>query len=155
MAEERFSFAGRSFRMIGLRTIENDFTSMNLIRGARLDAVEVGDDEPPEDFAARLYERAIADEQVFSLLGCMLIPEELNDLSWTKLVMAQTADHLRTVNDIDEKRQIQRAVVSMIAGFFRSGLASLRTSRRSSSRPEVEAQPSSETGAASTTATGS
>lgn len=154
MAEERFTLAGREFRTIVRRTIENDFTCMGLIRGARLDTLVMQEGEAAENFAMRLYEEAIADGKVFELLGCMLIAADLEDVAWTPRVMAQTAAHLRTVTEEAEKRQIQAGIVSMITGFFQNGLASLRISRSSSSRPEVEAQPSSRTGATSTTATG-
>jgi hypothetical protein len=150
-----YSFANRKFRTILRRTIENDFTCMNLIRGARLDTLVVAENESPEDFAARLFSAAIADGQVFNLLGCLLIPVELEDGDWTLKVMRATGDHLRTVVDDVEKRQIQAGIISMVTGFFRSGLASLQTSRTSSSPSGVEAQPNSATGATSTTATGS
>lgn len=154
MAEQTYTFAGRQYRAIARRTIENDFTCMGLIRAARLDALVMEEGESPEDFAMRMYERAVASPEVWELLGCVLIPAEIDDLAWTKALMKASANALRQVTEPAEKRQIQTSVVGMITGFFQNGLASIRISRRSSSLPEVEAQPNSGTEASSISGTG-
>jgi hypothetical protein len=155
LEQQTFTFAGRQYRTIVRRTIENDFTCMSLIRGARLDTLVMEDGEAPEDFAVRMYERAVGSADVFRLLGCMLVPAEVDDLDWTKPHMEATAAALRRVVEPAEKRQIQTTVVGMISGFFHNGLTSLRLSRKSSSPPEAEAQPSSETEGNSISGTGS
>lgn len=155
MDEQVFTFAGRQYRQIVRRTIENDFTCMALIRGARLDTLVMEDGEEPADFAVRMYEQAVGTADVFKLLGCLMLPAEVDDLDWTKEQMAATAAALKRVVEPDEKRQIQTTVVGMISGFFHSGLTSLRLSRKSSSPSKADPQPTSATGASSTSETGS
>jgi hypothetical protein len=152
---EEYTFAGRKFRAVRRRTIQNDVACMGLIRGARLDTVVIEEGETPEAFSTRLLDRALCDGNVFSLLGAVLIPAEIEDEDWTPLVMQATAAHLGRVADEAEKRQLMTATVHMITGFFQSGLASLRTSPRSSSQSTAEAQPISEIGEVTTMGTGS
>ena len=153
--EQTYTFAGQQYRSIVRRTIENDFTCMSLIRGARLDTLVMEEGEAAEDFAVRVYEQAVGSADVFSLLGCMLIPAQVDDLDWTKEHMRATAAALKRVAEPAEKRQIQTTVVGMISGFFQNGLTSLRLSRKSSSPSGAETQPSSETGESSTLGIGS
>ena len=153
--QQTVTFAGREFHGIRVRTMENDFHTMRIMRAARLDTCVMQEGEAADDFASRLYGQAIGSPEVFDLLGCMLSPVESEDTAWTPATMKATADHLRRITEPAEKEIIQGAIVSMIAGFFQYGLASLKISPKSSSPLAADARPNSGTEGTATTATGS
>ena len=86
-----------------------------------------------------LLDRVILGGYALRLLGGLLLPEGMNPREWTPEVAAGITAHLELLTDREEKNQIRPLVASMLAGFFTSGLASLRTSSASSSATKGEA----------------
>jgi hypothetical protein len=155
MNEKTFQFDGAAYRVLERRTMENDTTCMGLIRSARLDAVILEEGEAAEDFAARMVFKAMTASELYDLLGCLMVPAAMADLDWTPDIMRSTGAALRKVSDEAEKRQLTSLVLGLVNGFFRGGLLSLRTSRKSLSTPGVGEQPISEIAANGISATGS
>lgn len=148
---ERIELGGRIFTPVKNSTIEHDFWLMGHIRAAGLDQVRVEEGENPDEFVMRLLREAINSGRVFLLLGGLMIQEGTPPDKWTPVLAKETAEFLKKLTAPEDKARIQQQVVSMLIGFFETGLASLRTSRRFSGK---EAQPVSGNGAHTTTATG-
>jgi hypothetical protein len=129
---EKIKIGGRTFVQVTNSTIEHDFWLMAHIRGAGLDRIAIGENEPPEDFAVRLLNDVISSGRVFPILGGLFLPEKISSLDWTPEVAEETAAYLKKVSDPDDKALIQQQVISLLLSFFQSGLASLTISRRSS-----------------------
>jgi hypothetical protein len=144
---------GRTFTAVKDSTIEHDFWLMAHIRGAGLDRIEIGLNEPPEDFAVRFLSEVISSGRVFPILGGLFLPEDVSPLAWTPAVAAETEAFLKKISDPADKAVIQQQVVSLLLSFFQNGLASFTISRRSSTTAP-EAAPDSGSGDRQITGTG-
>ena len=125
------ALGGREYRPLLLSNIAHDCWTMSQIRSAGLDQVSMGLDETPEDFARRLVGLIVQTKRIFLLLGGLLIPNDMKDLQWTEELAEQTAAHLQTVTDLEEKKLLMSEIAGLVASFFGDGLTSLTTFRRS------------------------
>ncbi len=103
-----------------------------LAMAAGVDKVEIIPDEPVEAYAERMLRAVWPSGKLLDLLGGLLLPEGLDPREWTPAVAADIAKHLRQLVEPDDKEKAHRLLGDMLAGFFRSGSASLKTSPTSS-----------------------
>jgi hypothetical protein len=125
---------GRRWKPLTKSTIEHDFTTMRHIREAGLNDLRKGAEESYEDYAVRLLHEIIGSGKAFILLGCFLVPEGTQDEQWTAQLADQTAEFMRTLTSDEDKGNVQMAVISMLNGFFLSGLRFERSIRTASSQ---------------------
>lgn len=148
---EKIEIGGRTYVPVKNSTIEHDFWLMGQIRATGLDEVHVRPEEKPEDFALRLLRDVINSGRVFLLLGGLLIPEGVAFEDWTPELAEKTAETLKKLTAPDDKEKVREQVLSLLIGFFETGLACLTTSRSFS---PGQGKPGSGSGARGTTATG-
>jgi hypothetical protein len=148
---EKIELGGRTYVPVKNSTIEHDFWLMGQIRAAGLDEVHVRPDERPEDFAVRLLRDVINSGRVFLLLGGLLIPEGVASEDWTPEIAEDTAGTLKKLTTPDDKEKVREQVISLLIGFFETGLACLTTSRSFS---PAQGRPGSGSEEHGTTATG-
>lgn len=133
------TLGGRQYRPIHTSTLEHDIAMMLAVRTAGLGEMTLGEGESPGEFAHRIFISLLESGQAFDVLGCLLIPVEIEDVNWTRAIGEQTAAAMRALTDTDEKRSIQSQMVSMVIGFFQSGLTRLTISPSSLPAEKVSA----------------
>ena len=136
----------RKFRTIENSTVEHDFTAIQLLGKAGLDAAAKREDESYDDFAVRLMSQIISSGHAFDLVSAFIIPEELADHDWTPKIGVDTAAFIRKLSAQEDKVQIRQLVVTLLAGFSQAGMLSFAASTDASPaaapRPAVEATTS-------------
>jgi hypothetical protein len=132
---EKIELGGRVYVPVKNSTIEHDFWLMGQIRAAGLDEVHVRPDERPEDFALRLLRDVINSGRIFLLLGGLLIPASATSEDWTPELAVETAGALKKLTAPEDKEKLKEQVISLLIGFFETGLACLTTSRNFSQEP--------------------
>jgi hypothetical protein len=138
---EVFSLGGRRFVPIGESTIEHDFNISALLRGARLDEFTAPAGSSPEAIATEILDRVLQSGKAFEILGCLLLPEGMKAEDWTPALGAETADQLRGLTAREDKAVITALTVSLIIGFFESGLGLRESSPTSSVQPDERTRP--------------
>jgi hypothetical protein len=148
---------GREFDVIDSGTIEWDVTLLNLLSACGLADVTMHDGEDAEGLALRVYRTLMSSGSVFEILGCVLIERNESPLEWNPHKMADTASFIRKLHAPEDKAAITSQITSLVAGFFRQGLLSVRTSPSFSTRLNgaTETQPANPLEASSTPSSGS
>ena len=136
---ESIELGKRKFRAIEVSTLEHDFTVMQLLAKAGLDAAAQQEGESYDDFAVRVMSEAIGSGNAFDLIGAFIIPEGTSDLDWTPRTGIDTAHFVRKLTAQEDKLQIRQLVVTLLAGFSQAGLLSFAASTNAS--PEEPAAP--------------
>ncbi|WP_263418670.1 hypothetical protein [Terriglobus albidus] len=123
---------GRKYKHIGESTLRHDiFTEAQMLK-AGVSRMELMPGESADEFAQRLLRTAYANTDIFLLLGCLLIPEEMKSLDWTEETAKETALFLGAVVDKEDKLTVRAQVVSAFQGFIEAGLVSLTLSASAS-----------------------
>ena len=122
---------GRRFLPLIDGNLAHDLEVLALKVEAGISELEVRDGEAPEDFIVRIQDELWRSRKVLQLLGCLLIPEELDPDKWTPQDAEDTARFLGTVKGTD-KAKAGPLVLDLILHFFESGMLSFWTSRSSS-----------------------
>lgn len=148
-----FKLGGRAFVPMKDGTLENDFTTMDLYRGAGLAELAPIPGEVMEVFAERLLATAIHSGKVYDILGCLLLPVDMPPESWTPEVGRATAAFIKTVSAPEEKALVRSLVASLLISFLGNGPAFLKTFPKSSEKT-MEGARAGETGEFAGTATG-
>lgn len=128
MSDDLIRLGGRDFQPVVNSTIEHDYWLMARIRRAGLDRVTINPGEVPDEFVIRVLRETIDSGQVFELLGGMLMPADKLGADWTPDMAQATGEFLKGLTKPDDKQIVNASVMSMLSGFFESGLASLVTS---------------------------
>jgi hypothetical protein len=146
---------GREFDVIASGTIEWDVTLLNLLQSCGLADVTLHMGETAEDLAMRVYRTLMSSGAVFEILGCVLMPAGEDPFKWTPALMKTTASFIRGLHEQVDKDAITSQINSLVAGFFRQGLLSVRTFPSFSTRPNgataSEMQPGNSLEGTSTT----
>lgn len=132
---------GKAFQQIKNSTFEHDAWLMRVMNESGINRIAMREGETPEQLAQRYTEEAIGNPSILKLFGGVLIPAEIHHENWTPEIAAATSEFISKITDPDSKRLLFSQVASMVADFFLSGVAALRTSPRSSA---VAAAPGSE-----------
>jgi len=139
---EIIELGGKGFRAIENRTVELDFTIMQLLVQCGLDKVSQAEGEGAEDFAMRIFSSVMASGKSFDLLGAFLIPAEIPDLDWTPDLGLTTRQFIAKIADPADKLLVRNALVTMLLSFSMAGLFSWADSRKSSSAETAADRPS-------------
>lgn len=85
MSENTIIIRGRKYKHLnGPTTMRHDvFTEAQMLK-AGISRMELLPGEDAESFAQRILRTAYANTDVFLLLGCLMIPAELEPLAWTE-----------------------------------------------------------------------
>lgn len=134
--------AGKEFHTVTNATFEHDTYVMRKLGRTGLE-FEMKEGETPEQFAARLSFELMAHELLFDLIGGFIMPADKTGAEWTPEIAKETAKHCKALTDEDDKRAIRAQVVSMVTGFFVSGLVSILIFPKSSSPNEQTQQTQS------------
>ncbi len=135
---EKHVLGGRTFLSVSESTVEHDLYFHALVGRAGL-RFEKGDEESPEDFAARILDELVQSGQTLDLLGCLLVPEDVGVDGWTPEEARKTSAFIGQLRGEADKARVRSLVLSLLIGFFGCGLASVWTSpRSSSSRPAAD-----------------
>jgi hypothetical protein len=118
---------GRDFDVIESGTIEWDVTLLNLLSACGLAEVTMHAGEDAEGLALRVYRTLMSSGSVFEILGCVLIDHGESALDWNPHKMGDTAAFIRKLHAPEDKAAITSQITSLVAGFFRQGLLSIRT----------------------------
>jgi hypothetical protein len=138
---EIIELGGRKFRAIINSTVEHDFTVMQLLAKAGLDAAAQQEGESYDDFAVRLMSQVIGSGQAFDLIGAFIVPDAIADPEWVPQTGIDTAAFARKLTAPDDKLQIRQLVVTLLAGFSQAGLLSFAVSRDASTEETAAPRP--------------
>jgi hypothetical protein len=134
--EEIHVLGGRPFVALTETTVEHDLYFHGLAGRAGL-RFEKWEEESAEEFAGRILEEVIQSGQTLDLLGCLLVPKEIGVEGWSPEEGRKTAAFIGQLRGDEDKARVRALILSLLIGFFGCGLASIRTSPRSSSgRPD-------------------
>jgi len=147
-AAENIRLGGREFRPVVDATIEHDYWLMGLIRRAGIDQVVKEEGESPDEFALRLMRELINSGQAFAILSGVMMPADKEVCDWTPAMAGETAAFLKRLTAPEDKAALNACTASLLSGFFANGLATLKTSQRSTSNePGPRETESAETAA--------
>lgn len=124
---DTFTLGGRLFKLTANSTIEHDYLTMDCIRAAGLDVLQMGADQHPEDFVRELLHQVHKSGQLFPLLAHLILPAEVAGKDWTPAVALTTAAFIKQLTSDADKQTVRDQVVAMLISFFQNGLVSLRT----------------------------
>lgn len=125
---------GRTFTRLEDGTVEHDFWMMAQIREAGLHAIEFEPGSDVGEVVEELLGRCLASGKAILLLSGLLLPEGMAPEEWEPEVAQDIAAHIGKITAADEKAKLKPLIASMLIGFFKTGLASLKTSLKSSSQ---------------------
>lgn len=118
---EKITIGGRTFTALEETTVEHDHWVMALLREAGIDVALRQPEEPAEAYARRLLSIALASGKTCLFLGGMLMPEDAA-APWSPALAEETARFLSGLTAPEDKEQINRLIVLLIADFFAAGL---------------------------------
>lgn len=113
--------------------MDRDVYVMGLVRAIGLDELPILTGESPQQYAVRLLSHLLQREEVFRLMGGLILPEELEDLAWSRAVGAETAAFLAGLTEPADKAAVTDILIGVLVPFLQSGLVSLTRSAASSS----------------------
>ncbi len=148
---EKLSLGGRCYVPAGVGPVRHDLFVLHQARHAGLYGAQIREDEPPEEFAARLLDGVLTSGRALLLLGALLLPDGTKVEQWTEELAYRTAGELGGINDPGEKKRLYGELITLIHDFFVNGLGPWIASRRSSGAAEP---PSSSTRSIPATASG-
>lgn len=129
---EKLSLGGRTYTHIGVGPLRQDLFVMMHARHAGLVGLTIYDHETPEEFAARILDLILCSGRALLILGGLLLPDGRRPEDWTEDMAYETAAALGAITDEDGKKAVQQEILSVLLGFFESGLGSWIASGRSS-----------------------
>lgn len=134
---------GRLFRVIEDSTAAHDLWFMGHVARAGLTQATMQAEESSEDFARRLLDEILATGKALTLIGGMLIPEDVADTDWTEEIAGETSQFLGGLTAERDKAQILSLVCTLLIDFFAAGVTSVvRTAGTSpAERPHPESAP--------------
>lgn len=135
MAEqrERIEINGRAYVEIGANgSLARDLFVMYHARHAGLTNIAPRDGETTEALGERILGSLISSGHTLPLLGGFLIPEGKAPEDWTEAMAHETAAALGRVTDGADKEKVTAQLLSIMVGFFASGLGSWIASGRAS-----------------------
>lgn len=124
---------GRAFDSFEVGTVEHDLYVMQRIRACGLQDVVMGAEETAEAFAERLLWQLIAEGKVLELIAGWLVPAGTDPLKWSPSLALQTAAHLGSLTDEEDKAVVRVLILQMLGDFFARGM--VRSWRSSGSSP--------------------
>lgn len=127
---ETFLLGGRAFARAEDTTVEQDLWIMGTLRRVGLDQLSLEVGETADDFAHRLLSDLAASGKALPLLGALIVPADGPE-TWSEELAASTAAFLATLKAPDDKARVNTLIVSMLLGFFLSGIVSLHEFKRS------------------------
>lgn len=126
---ETLLLGGRAFARAEDTTVEQDLFIMGRIREAGLNEITLRAGESPDEFSRRLIGDLAASGVTLPLLGGLIVPAESG--AWSPSLAASTAEYIATLADPEDKLRVNTLIVSMLLGFFESGIVSLHEWKRS------------------------
>jgi hypothetical protein len=146
---------GKGYNRIKNPSFGHDIFVMSIVRKHSLDRLQMFEGESPEEFADRVVQVALSSGSAMDLIGGLLIPEGITMEDWTEKVGRDTAIELSRLTSPDDKAMLRAELAQTMAFFLLSGIASLRTSRKSSTSPaRTSAEEPASPEAPATTTTG-
>jgi hypothetical protein len=133
--EKTVTLGGRRFSLITAGTVTHDYYVGERIREAGIDKVTVQEGFVPDLVVEDILDRTMRAGMAITLVACFLLPDGLTIEEWTPATAADVAVFIGRLIEREDKVVFRGLVAEMIAGFFLSGLSSLRISRTSSAEP--------------------
>lgn len=128
---EAVELGGRRFVRVENSTVRHDFWLMGQARKAGLNRIEAKPGTTVEDFVDEILGRLMDSDLALVLLGGLLVPEGLDMKDWTPATAAEVTRHIELLTAKEDKDAVKPLTASMLIGFFRSGIASLKISHGS------------------------
>jgi hypothetical protein len=151
---ESITINGKNFKPVTNSTMRHDIWVQGQIEKTGVMHIAIWEGELPEEYAMRVFRQAAMNGDVFLLLGGLLMPAELDPVSWTMEMAEATAKHLGNVTSDTDKAIVQMQINSALTSFFVTGLSSLMISPRSSQKTDAKPDPQEIGDALITEATG-
>jgi hypothetical protein len=132
---EKIILGGRTYRTVEDRTtLEQDHWIAGATRNAGSGDWKLRPGESAEAFGSRILSDLMASGKAFLILGGLLLPED--EKVWTPEIGYRTAAEVAALTDPEEKRRANAQLLSVVIGFFVSGLGSWMISGTSSEEGE-------------------
>jgi hypothetical protein len=141
--DTNITLAEREFQVIMNGTVLHDFWMHEKVKAAGLEQIVLVEEESAEAYVDRMLDHVILNGHALVLLGGLIAPAELKLTDWTPAVAAECTTFLEKLIEPTDKAILRGLIAQAMIGFFRNGLASLMTSRASSSTSEASAGASS------------
>lgn len=135
---KEIEISGRRFKAVTVSTVEHDHWVMRYAEAAGLLNLTLQPGENLVAFAQRIHRQAVLSDNIWQLLGGLILPVEMDSLDWTPATAAETATFLRKLVSEPDKATVNGLTASMLAGFLQRGIASISTSDLSSALGSVD-----------------
>jgi len=121
---DEIKLGGRRFRVIDFerRTVINDHYLMKWIRFIGADKVIAMEGEDSAAYLVRLQTCILDSGKAAELIAGYLLPEGVDEQSWTPEVAKLTAAHINKCDTQDDREQVLSLAMEVTFGFFRQGL---------------------------------
>jgi hypothetical protein len=126
---------GRKLQVIASANIEHDCWMANTVREAGLRPFVIDEARSVDEQVNGYVDCALESGMVTTLVGGLLAPAELDLRTWRPAVAAEMTEFIRNLTAPEDKLVFRGLFGAAVAGFFRSGLASLGISPTSSRVP--------------------
>ena len=133
---ERVTLGERTFHVLTDSTIRHDHWMAAQLQRAGIAHAHLDAGMSPAAFADALVDQLMASGMATVILAGFLLPDGLTARDWTPDIAAECAAYIDGLMAPDDKATVRGITAGLVAGFFRSGLASLTTSP-TASRPQT------------------
>jgi hypothetical protein len=129
----------RKLQVITSGPVRHDVWLMSQVKAAGIEHVDMKPGEAAEDLVDAMLDRVMRSGHALDLLGSMLAPADMNLAEWRETTAREMAEFIGGLTEKEDKAVVRGLLARCLAGFFASGLASVRISSTSSGEPDLSA----------------
>lgn len=123
---EPIPLGGVTYVHVGVSTLEHDIWFMAQLRKVGLTDPQIIEGEEPHDYAQRLLNQLLASGEAHLTVAGLIVPVGVR---WSPAIAVQTAAHLGSLEDPEEKQRFWDFLLDLLGEFFQNGLGPWMTSR--------------------------
>lgn len=115
------TLGGQPFRLVTESTFGHEIYFEGLIRKAGLDRMRPAEGETMDAFAVRLVDRVLYSDELLPIVGCLIVPADVEPSGWTREIAATTQAHVAALSDPAEIASVRQVICEALAVFFERG----------------------------------
>lgn len=146
-----FVLGGREFRLVEHSTTRRRWWLTGLIERAGIANREQQEGEDADRYARRLLMEFMDLPEAFLIIGGCIVYADKADRDWTPAMAKEIADFLSELTASEDHQTLQTFALSMVSGFFESGIDLSQISRTFS---QIEPVPTARNAGQSTSESG-
>jgi hypothetical protein len=126
-SRKAFFLGGRAFRRIVKRSVVQDECFTELVEQAGLKNPDIGPTEKLQDYSERIFGALHRARLLRPMIAVLILPAEVEEPLTDerfRAIAAETAVHLGTLEEPEDKARFYALVAELLVPFYRTGLAS-------------------------------